>query len=177
MKLIIGLGNPGREYENTRHNAGFMFVDALQKKCELSEFSFDKKFHAEISNGTCPDGTKMILVKPQEFMNRSGSAVYAICEYYKVPFTDIIVVHDDLDIEIGNYKKSHNIRAAGHNGVQDIIEKTGTQEFTRIRIGIEMIGGKKEREKIPGNRFVLQRFSENELHTVTDVISTILKDF
>lgn len=174
MKVIIGLGNPGKDYEKTRHNAGFLFVDILQKWCELPQFTFDKKFNAEITQGLCSAGKeKTLLVKPQTFMNRSGESVQKILEYYKIDPRDIIIVHDDLDIEIGRYKISHNIRAAGHNGVQDIILHLGTQEFTRMRIGVEAEGGKPERNTSSGSKFVLQRLSDEEYKKITETIEEI----
>lgn len=174
MKIIIGLGNPGKEYEKTRHNAGYTFVDALQKHCDLSTFALNKKFHAEISEGICKNHIKTILVKPQTFMNLSGQTVRAIIDYYKISPEDLIIAHDDLDIEIGNYKISQNIRAAGHNGVQNIIEILGTQDFTRIRIGVEVKGGKHQRGEISGKDFVLQKFSTDESDLITKVINEIV---
>lgn len=171
MKIIIGLGNPGKEYAKTRHNAGYMFVDALQNHCDLPAFTCNKKFHAELSEGICNNNEKIILVKPQSFMNLSGTAVRAIIDYYNFSPEELIVVHDDLDIEIGNFKISKNTRAAGHNGVQDIIEKIGTQDFTRIRIGVEVLGGKSSRGDISGKNFVLQNFTASEQKIIDEVIA------
>lgn len=176
MKIIVGLGNPGADYHNTRHNAGFLFADDLCVHYNFSTFSHDKKFDALISEGFLPDKTKIILVKPQKFMNLSGCVVRAIMDYYKASPKDLMIVHDDLDIEIGKYKISHDIRAAGHNGVQNIIETLGTQEFTRIRIGIELAGGRCERGKISGKNFVLQKFSPEELQKIHIVCKNIIID-
>ncbi|MEN8252449.1 MAG: aminoacyl-tRNA hydrolase [Patescibacteria group bacterium] len=174
MKLIIGLGNPGQEYEKTRHNAGFLLVDALQGDKDLPEFSFNKKFNAEISEGFVNE-EKYILAKPQTFMNRSGESVRALIDFYKIEPTDIIVAHDDLDFELGNHKISRDNSAAGHNGIQSIIDNIGTQDFTRLRIGIEKTGGRNERGEIPGNKFVLQNFSQKELETLSEVNKVILE--
>ena len=176
MKLIIGLGNPEKEYHGTRHNAGFEFVDHFQTALQLPTFSLNTKFSAEISEGHHASYGKIVLAKPQTFMNRSGSAVHAIIDYYKIPLSDVVIVHDDLDIEIGHYKTSHNIRAAGHNGVQSIIDQLGTQNFTRIRIGVEALGGRTERAQIPGDAFVLQKFSSAEHELLLTAIQEIITD-
>lgn len=136
MKLIIGLGNPGKEYAETRHNAGFLCLDFLQQDFGFEPFTPDKKMSAEISTGTL-HGDKILLVKPATFMNNSGTTVQALLQFYKLTPADIVVIHDDLDIALGTYKTTLSSRAAGHNGVSDIIEKLGTQDFFRIRLGID----------------------------------------
>jgi PTH1 family peptidyl-tRNA hydrolase len=173
--LIIGLGNPGKEYEKTRHNAGFIFLNEMSNANNFSPFSFDKKFNAEISEGFL-NTEKYILAKPQTFMNNSGNSVRALINFYKLEPDDIIVAADDLDIEIGNYKISRNTKAAGHNGIQSIIDNISTQNFTRIRIGIETAGGRKKRGEISGHDFVLQNFSNAEFTTLTKTINKILQD-
>lgn len=173
MRLIIGLGNPGKQYEKTRHNAGFIVLDELRKKWDLPEFQFSNKFNAELSEGVFPkvqpsdsEGSTLkersILVKPQSFMNCSGQVVRAIMDFYKLSPDDIVVVHDDLDIDLGAFKISTDASAGGHNGVQSIVDHLGTQQFKRIRIGIEGTERKKTRT-LPGDVFVLKNFSEEEL--------------
>lgn len=161
MKLIIGLGNPGKEYEKTRHNAGFLCADFLQKEFGFEEFASDKKMSALISNSSI-DGKKVLLIKPDTFMNESGTAVQTLLNFYKLSPSDIAIIHDDLDIAPGVYKTTLSSRAAGHNGVQDIIDKLGTQDFFRIRLGI---GRPTEVSGIcmPSHDFVLQNFSSDEL--------------
>lgn len=160
MKLIIGLGNPGKEYADTRHNAGFLCVDFLQQALDFSPFALDKKMSSSISSGTI-GSEKILLVKPETFMNNSGVAVAALLQFYKISPEDIIVIHDDLDIAPGVYKTTLSSRAAGHNGVQDIIERLGTQDFFRIRIGIgrpaEVTGA-----CMPSHDFVLKNFTSEE---------------
>jgi peptidyl-tRNA hydrolase, PTH1 family len=174
MKLIIGLGNPGKKYALTRHNAGFMLVDKLQKEWKFPDFVVNKKFNAEISEGNL-DGKKIIIVKPQTFMNLSGEAVKKIMDFYKLTPDDIIVIHDDLDIELGKYKIATDSSSAGHQGVQDIIDKLGTQKFKRIRIGIE---GEEKRKKrlMPSDEFVLQKFLEEEMIEIDKILVTIQKE-
>ena len=135
MKCIIGLGNPGKEYETTRHNAGFLCMDFLKESLGFDSFTSDKKMSAEISTGML-GGEKVLLVKPTTFMNNSGTTVQALMQFYKLAPADIVVIHDDLDIDRGVYKTTLSSRPAGHNGVADIIEKIGTQDFFRVRLGI-----------------------------------------
>jgi PTH1 family peptidyl-tRNA hydrolase len=135
MKIIIGLGNPGKQYEKTRHNIGFMILDELQKTSSFTDFSFNKKFDAEISEGNI-SGKKVLLVKPQMFMNLSGVSARKILDFYKLTPVDIFVIQDELDLPLGTYKIATDSSAAGHNGIKNIIEHLGTQTFTRLRIGI-----------------------------------------
>lgn len=174
MKIFFGLGNPGEKYARSRHNAGFIFLDFFRAHYAMEPFAVNKKFHADISHGFLPNKEKIILAKPLTFMNRSGTAVQNIINYYNCPLNDVIVIHDDLDIAIGKFKISHNVRAAGHNGVQDIIDTIGSQDFVRIRIGVENPDGKKLREPISGKDYVLKDFSSNEMNQLTDVCETIL---
>lgn len=171
MKLIIGLGNPTKRYEDTRHNAGFLILDEIQKELSFPEFQSSGKFEAEISEANIA-GEKIILVKPQTFMNLSGKSVAAIMTFYKIPIEDLTVIHDDLDIELGAFKISTDSSAAGHNGVTSIFETLGTQKIKRIRIGIEGSEKKLERQ-MSGSDFVLQKFSEEELATVKNLSKEI----
>jgi PTH1 family peptidyl-tRNA hydrolase len=155
MKLIVGLGNPGKEYEKTRHNIGFRILNEM-----AGGFKFEKKFNAEIKK------EKLIFAKPQTFMNNSGVAVAAIAKFYKIKPENIIVVHDDMDLAFGKIKISFGSRSAGHNGVQSIIDSLGTNEFYRIRSGI----GHRP-EKIPAEKYVLQKFSAPEEKEMKKIIS------
>lgn len=156
MTIIIGLGNPGDKYEKTRHNVGFMFLDKVAEKFNFSEFNLSKKFHSQIAEGEIA-GKKAILVKPQTFMNESGIAVETIIGYYKIPLSDILVVHDEIDIPLGNIKIVHGRGSAGHKGVKSIIEKFG-DDFTRFRIGIGPETSKKQKTE----KFVIDNFSKKE---------------
>lgn len=133
--LIVGLGNPGPEYVSTRHNIGFLALDHLRAVFGAPEFRPAAKFSAELSSAVI-DGHKVILAKPTTYMNESGRAVRAILDYYKLDVGALIVIHDDLDIAPGTSRTTDSSRAAGHNGVQDIIDVLGTQDFFRIRLGI-----------------------------------------
>jgi peptidyl-tRNA hydrolase, PTH1 family len=170
MKIIIGLGNPGKEYEKTRHNIGFIFLDRIKETYKFPDFNFENKFNAEISRDKTEltKNEDIMLVKPQAMMNNSSQTVKAIMDFYKLPLENLIVIHDDIDIEIGKYKISTDSGSAGHNGVQDIISKLGTQNFKRIRIGV---ANEKLRNQIDPMDFVLQKFSEEELGTLLNEVS------
>lgn len=131
MKLIVGLGNPGKEYANTRHNMGFMVIDALAKKWNLSQFKTD--FQGEYIQ----DKTHAaILLKPTTFMNLSGQSVQALVQFYKISSQEIVVVYDDLALEPGKIRLRMTGSSGSHNGMQSVIESLSTQEIKRIRIGI-----------------------------------------
>lgn len=168
MKLIVGLGNPGKKYEKTRHNIGFRVLDKM-----ANGFKFEKKFNAEISVGNEDlRSKKIIFAKPQTFMNNSGEAVLAISKFYKIDPIDIIVIHDELDLKFGKIKESFGSRSAGHNGVQSIIDRLDTKDFTRIRFGIGPTP-----EKIPSEKFVLQKFSKDEEKELKNLIPHLLDNF
>lgn len=167
MKVIVGLGNPGKEYETTRHNAGFLFSDFLRTKWEFPEFSEEKKFSSQISGAT-RSIEKYLLVKPTTFMNRSGDAVSATMSFYKLSPDDLLVIHDDLDIPFGSWKTSKGSGAAGHNGISDIIGKIGTKDFRRIRIGI----GRPEGDRDPAD-YVLDRFTPEEAARLPEIFEDI----
>ena len=176
MKLIVGLGNIGKKYDNTRHNIGFalldfIFVNWLQKE-NFSDWKETKKFQAIISEGNF-NGEKIILAKPTTFMNDSGNAVQKIMDFYKIEPKDLLVIHDDLDLLFGNYKIQTDRSAAGHNGVKSIIEKIGTQDFTRIRLGI----GKEDKQKQGDTAdFVLNRFGLFERLKIKELKEKILEE-
>src|SRR4030042_3430952 len=175
--LVIGLGNPGKKYAQTRHNAGFVFADYFfenyREKFGFSDWEFKKNLNAKISIGKIkktkkqnPDDIKIILLKPQTFMNLSGEATAAARKYYKSKIENIIVAHDDIDLPLGKYKISKNSSSAGHNGVQTIMDILGTKNFTRIRIGIEHRGDK----KIATEKYVLGKFTAAEMKTISKIL-------
>jgi peptidyl-tRNA hydrolase, PTH1 family len=167
--LIAGLGNPGKEYAKTRHNSGFMFVDYfLEKYCGdfgFSEWEEKKKLKSAISVGKFA-GKKIILAKPQTFMNLSGEAVKALIKYYKIELSDLFVVHDEIDLILGKYKLSTDSSSAGHKGAQNIIDALGTKNFTRLRIGVN----NREDKKIATEKYVLGKFLPSEMKMVSEVI-------
>ncbi len=163
MKLIIGLGNPGKTYKKTRHNIGFVFLDKLQTAWNFSNFSLNKKLEAEISEGILNE-KKIILAKPQTFMNLSGVATQKILAFYKLKPEDLLVIHDDKDIFCGKYKLATDSSSAGHNGVQNIIDTLDTKQFKRLRIGI-----KNSDNTFPykeAGDFVLGKFKKTEIEGI-----------
>lgn len=160
MKIIIGLGNPGERYLQTRHNIGFLSLDSLQQHWNFTAFSLDKKSNSEISGGIF-NSEKIILVKPQTFMNESGMAVRKILDYFKANASDILVIQDELDLPIGTFKLATDSGSAGHNGIKSIISHLGTQQFTRLRIGITS-PTQDASCLIGAHDFVLQAFTPNE---------------
>lgn len=183
MKIVVGLGNPGEENKNTRHNLGFMVLDELQKqevrskKQEVS-FKYEKKFNAEI----CKVNNDLLLVKPQTYMNDSGKTVSKLLSFYKITnFKDLIVVHDDLDLELGKVKFQDGGQSAGHHGIESIMAQTGKSDFLRIRVGI----GRPKREEDQScyydvtKNYLLTRFTDDEKKLLLKVIDeaklTILK--
>ncbi len=165
MHIIVGLGNPGKKYENTRHNLGFTVLDEIARRNGLS-WREDKKFKAVVA-----EGNNCLLVKPQTFMNLSGESIAAIMRYYKLIPRSLFgiqkgadlsglltVIHDDLDIAFGAYKISIDSSSAGQRGVQSIIDHLKTKNFKRLRIGI----GSDNRRQIPTEKYVLQHLDDAE---------------
>jgi peptidyl-tRNA hydrolase, PTH1 family len=155
MHLIVGLGNPGKEYGNTRHNAGFMVLDLL-----AGGMDWEKKYDSEFLKTD-----DVILAKPQLFMNLSGKSVAQILKYY--PDATLVVIHDELDLPVGSLKIVKNSSSAGHNGVQSIMDELGTQDFIRVRIGID---NPETKQGMPGDIFVLQQFRDQEQDIMKEVI-------
>ncbi|MFZ5425278.1 MAG: aminoacyl-tRNA hydrolase [Patescibacteria group bacterium] len=161
MKIIVGLGNPGEKYNNTRHNVGFMFVDTLATSLEVS-WSFDSKFNAYVAKSST---NSVLLVKPQTYMNLSGESVAKVVNFYKVDFNDLIVVHDDVDLEFGKIRYKKNMGAAGHHGVEDIIQMLSEKSFWRIRIGV----GRPNEQAFEVHDYVLSKFNNSELLVLNDI--------
>lgn len=171
--LIIGLGNPGKKYDTTRHNFGFITLDGVVLK-NKSKWKKDIKSSSLICDLNI-EGKRIILVKPQTFMNLSGEAVQKIKAYYKIDNADILVVHDELDIDFGIIRTRHGGGSAGHNGLKSIIEHIG-EDFGRIRIGI----GPKTPAQMDSSDFVLQKFNDTEkqnLGKASNAVNEIIIDF
>jgi PTH1 family peptidyl-tRNA hydrolase len=142
IRLIVGLGNPGREYESTRHNAGFQWVDELAREQKLN-FKSEAKFHGLTARGQL-HGHEVMLLKPQTFMNVSGRSVVALALFYKILPNEILVVHDELDLPPGLARLKMGGGHGGHNGLKDIIAHLGSRDFWRLRIGIGHPGDRAE---------------------------------
>ncbi len=158
MKLVVGLGNPGEKYARTRHNVGFIIVDAIANYVNLT-WSFEKKFDAYIAKTD-----DFILTKPITFMNSSGNSVSAISSFFKISPEDIYVIHDDVDLPSEEVRVKQGSGSAGHHGVESIIEEIGTKGFYRIRIGV----GRPQDNKFDVENYVLQNLSDNEYTDITN---------
>ena len=166
--LIVGLGNPGKEYELTRHNIGFMVLDNLADKAGIE---ITKSAHKGIFGKGEYKGKNVYLFKPLTFMNKSGEALKEIQNFYKIPADQVVVVHDELDLPLGDIRTKFGGGTAGHNGLKSIVEKTGEKDFHRIRIGI----GKPEHKTQVVNH-VLSTFSEDEFKSLDRIIDKAIED-
>lgn len=170
MKLIVGLGNPGDKYLNTRHNLGFEVIEHFRRKMELGDWQPDKKFKAEIIISNIQS---YILVRPLTYMNLSGMAVSQIAKYYKIKPKDILIIHDDLDLLMGKMKLRLGGGAAGHHGVESIIEYLRTDGFARLRLGIGNTAGflgEHKRTSFSAEKFVMEAFEDKERSKVKAMV-------
>ena len=161
MFIIVGLGNPGEKFKNTRHNVGFMVLDLFATENDFPEFEFSKKYNALVTE---KDG--VTLAKPQTFMNESGFSVKNLTTHYKLQTTNLVVIHDDIDIQIGKMKISKDSSSGGHKGVASIIQSIGRQDFTRFKIGICPENGKPEEVE----KFVIKKFTQEEIDVISPII-------
>lgn len=171
MKLVVGLGNKGREYENTRHNMGFMLVDRYLQYKNITD-KFKEKFNAMYIETTI-NNEKVIFIKPMTYMNNSGIAVRAFLDFYKLNSEDVLVISDDLDLDLGKFRLRRNGSSGGHNGLKSIISHLGTDNFKRLRIGIS-------NDKDDVINYVLSKFSKkelNEIDTMFDTLVDVLDDY
>lgn len=167
MKLIVGLGNIGKEYEWTRHNVGFMAIDSF-----LGDVSFKEKNQAMYFEKNF-NGEKVIFMKPTTLMNNSGLAVRKYVDFYKIRIDDILVIYDDMDFEVGTFRLKPSGSSGGHNGIKSIISSLGTQDFKRIRVGIS-------KPKGDTVNYVLGKFGKSELeriNRVLSIISNVISDY
>ena len=175
MKLVAGLGNPGRDYAGTRHNIGFGVIARISDKYNIP---LTGKEHKAICGKGMIGGEKVILAQPQTFMNLSGECVRSLVDYYKLESEDIIIAYDDIDLEVGQLRIRSKGSAGGHNGIKNIISHLGTNEFPRVKVGV---GGKPEGGDLV--RHVLGRFSREDekvigevLDVAVEAVETILSD-
>ena len=170
MKLIVGLGNPDSKYDNTRHNVGFMLLDYIFSK---DSFVLNKKMNA-MEFITNINGEKIVVIKPMTYMNLSGDAVSKYLNFYKIDVSDMMVIQDDLDMPLGNIKLLFNRGAGGHNGIKDIVLKSGSRNFLRVKIGI----GKSN--LIDTKDYVLGKFTNSDKEIINSVffeIRDIVNDY
>ena len=171
MKLIVGLGNPGRSYENTRHNVGFQLLDCIASKKGINVNK--EKFNALYGELNI-SGEKVLLVKPLSYMNLSGSVVAKFVSFYKIPIEDILIIQDDLDMNVGRVKIVHNSSSGGHNGIKDIERCLGSNAYARVKIGIA------NNKDMDTKDYVLGKFSKEEIEILKkdyDKLTDIVDDF
>ena len=171
MKLIVGLGNPGREYENTRHNVGFMVLDNFCYKNNISVNT--NKFNGLYGKGVI-NGEQVIFLKPQKYMNLSGEVVRDFVNFFKIDVSDILIISDDLDLDIGRYKLKLSGSSGGHNGLKDIEKNLGTKNYKRFKVGIS------NNKNYDTKDYVLGKFNSSEkeiLDKVIDLSFNILSDY
>lgn len=171
MKLIVGLGNPGKEYEKTRHNMGFMFVDKCAKDfgIEFTKEKFGGKYAETIINGE-----KIIFLKPQKYINLSGDVIRDYINFFKIDLNDVLIIHDDMHTEAGKFKIRYKGSSAGHNGLKNIEQNLQTKEYRRIKIGISA------NNNIEMKNYVLGKLSDEEIGKINEVIAlapAIVKDY
>ena len=173
MIIIMGLGNPGGKFKNTRHNAGFMAVDFFAKKNNFPEFKKSRKYELLISErpfDTAQDEQNILLAKPETFMNESGRAAKKLTAHYKLPTENLIVVHDDIDLPLGKIKFSKKVSSAGHKGVDSIIKSLKTNNFIRLRIGVNASD-----EKIKAEKIVIKKLLKEESEVLQKAIEESVK--
>ena len=171
MKLIVGLGNPGKKYQKTRHNVGFMFVDQVVESYN-EKFKLDKARLAEIAEVNI-NGEKVIIIKPQTYMNLSGNAVSLVKSFYKINIEDILIVYDDLDLDLARIKIKPSGSSGGHNGIKSLISSLGTQDIKRVRIGISK-GNTDTINYVLGN---FNKVEKKEIDMVIELAPSIARDF
>lgn len=174
MHIIVGLGNPTAKYSRTRHNVGFMFIDYLAKQTNIKVRELKHK--AQIGSGVI-DGEKVILVKPQTYMNLSGEAVREILDYYKLGIESLIVVYDDVALPVGKLRIRPKGSAGGHNGIKNIIQHTGSESFKRIRIGVGSADADELIEHVLG-KFGKEdkKLIDKAIDTAADAVKLLIKD-
>ncbi|HUX46589.1 MAG TPA: aminoacyl-tRNA hydrolase [Desulfosporosinus sp.] len=161
MKVIVGLGNPGPQYAETRHNIGFLLVDLL---AEVYKLQFRAKFQGLWTEGNV-EGERIFLLKPQTFMNLSGRSVRELTNFYKIIGSDLLIVHDDMDLSLGKIRLRDQGSAGGHNGIKSILAELGTEKFWRIKLGV----GRPPKDYDPA-RYVLSPFAEDETTQLDEVL-------
>lgn len=170
MKLIVGLGNPGKKYFNTRHNVGFAVADLLARDKRFSPWKVKKKFQAHIAERNIVH-EKILLAKPQTYMNRSGNTVAELAKYFHLAADDIMVIHDDLDLPLATLRITKNSTSGGHHGVDSIINCLGSRMFVRFRIGI----AKEDKTGMSAEQYVLQTFTRGEQKKINSVVGLTIE--
>ncbi len=169
-KLIVGLGNPGDKYKNTRHNAGFQVVTFLAHKWQAANFTASSQAEA-LTTKVVFNGQSALLAKPLTYMNKSGEAVKALSDYFNITPENILVIHDDIDLLLGEVRISYDASAGGHNGVASVIDHLQTKAFARLRVGVDEDG---KPEQMSTRDFVLQRFNQAGQDKIESLTQSII---
>ena len=164
MKLIVGLGNPGKEYVNTRHNMGYFFIDNYAEKHDILQWS--KKFNGLYSEFTF-NNEKIILLKPLSYMNLSGTVVKKYIDFFKIDIKNVLVISDDLDLNVGTYRLRSSGSCGGHNGLRNIEDNLGTSNYKRLKIGIS------NNKEIDTKDYVLGKLSSDDMKVLNEMIDTV----
>jgi PTH1 family peptidyl-tRNA hydrolase len=167
-QLIVGLGNPEPKYDKTRHNIGFEAVDALARTWQVS-WSENRRFQALFGEGRAANGDKVRLLKPLTYMNRSGQAIRAVADWYKLPPESVLIIYDEMDLPVGRLRLRLSGSAGGHNGMKSAIAHLGTQNFPRLRIGIGKSSGDKDSVS-----HVLGKFTPEETQIMPEVLRLVV---
>ena len=168
MKLVVGLGNQGREYKNTRHNVGFSVIDNYLGKVDWKTKMESYFYSTEVN------GEQVIFIKPLTYMNLSGLAVSKVVNFYKIDMADILIIHDDLDLPVGTFRIKKNSSSGGHNGIKSIISELNSEEFGRLKVGIG------HNKLMPTDKYVLAKIPKSELNEITknyDIFNEIIDEF
>jgi len=169
IRLIVGLGNPGPEYEKTRHNTGFVFAEEIRRAYDLPKWETKPKFFAEVSEGKIGK-VRAVLARPQAMMNNSGKAVFAAAKFLKIKPEEILVIHDDADLPLETAKLSRNKSAGGHRGVASVIRALKTENFGRLRVGIQP-SAKKHQDAM---KLILGKFKPNEEKILKKIMKKVV---
>jgi len=172
--LIVGLGNPEPKYDQTRHNIGFAAVDALARSWQIS-LSENRKFHGAFGEARGPQGDKVRLLKPLTYMNRSGEAIRAVTDWFKLPPESVLVIYDDMDLPMGKIRLRLSGSAGGHNGMKSAIAHLSTQNFPRLRIGIGRSQGTSKSDDPVAISHVLGRFSPDQTQMMSKVLQLVVE--
>lgn len=171
MKLIVGLGNVGKKYERTRHNIGFMAIDKCIEKYNLDMSR--RKFNGNYGEVNI-NGEKIIFLKPEKYMNLSGEVICDFVKFYKIPVEDILIISDDMDLSLGNFKLKYKGSSGGHNGLKNIELHLGTQEYKRLKVGIS------HNKLMDTKDYVLSKFNSDEMdliNPIIDMVPNVVEDF
>jgi len=178
--MIVGLGNPGSKYERTRHNAGFLFVDKMReylgwdKGYDVGDWKEEKKLKSLVCEARTVDGSKVLLAKPQTFVNLSGEAVQKMASMFKIDIEkDLVLVHDDLDLKLGAYKIQLGVSPELHNGINSVEQYLGKTDFLRVRIGVD---SRQNVSEVPGDEYVLQQMEKETIELLESTIVDAVKD-